>query len=173
MEQRNSTKIPFIIATLATIILLGIIVYQLGIFTSPTVFTPPTVSIYDVFRKPRTITEEESQRMAELQEKLKNAEKLIQEITEGGLMGNKSPFQSWCDENYNKLEEEWERRLKESGAQVLQEEIKTKEESCKKYPEFFKIDNIFFCSEEKLEKHIRDIYIPKCISWITDQLEIP
>ena len=76
MEQQGSTKIPFIIATLATIMLLGIIMYQLGIFTSP------TASISDVFQKPRTITKEESQRMAELQEKLKDAEKLIQGITE-------------------------------------------------------------------------------------------
>lgn len=173
MEQRNSTKIPFIIATLATIMLLGIIVYQLGISASPTEFTSPTASIYDVFRKPRTITKEESQRMAELQEKLKNAEKLMQEIIEEGPMNYKSPFQSWCDENYDKIKEEWEKRLKESGAQAVREEIKTKEESCKKYPEFFKIDNIFFCSEGKLEKHIRDTYIPKCINWITNQLEIP
>ncbi|HDZ54571.1 MAG TPA: hypothetical protein ENI19_03820 [Candidatus Nealsonbacteria bacterium] len=167
MEQRNFTKIPFIIATLATIILLGIIVYQLDIFTSS------TASISDVFQKPRTITKEESQRMAELQEKLKNAEELMQEIIEGGLMDYRSPFQSWCDEKYNKLEEEWERRLKESGTKAVQEEMKIKEETCKKYPEFFKIDNIFFCSGGKLEKHIRDIYIPKCISWITNQLEIP
>lgn len=98
-------------------------------------------------------------------------EKEIREREEK-LESYKIKFQEDCDKKFDELHAQWENDLKIHAPWAVQMVLDTKTESCKTFPEFFKIDDNFYCSGGKLYEHIRSTYVPKCIEYKMQQMNL-